>query len=466
MPKGRPPKNFTEIGYSGLRHRQGFLAEDFIIKLQGSTGQKRLREMAENDATIGGILFAMESIIMQAGWQVVRGGSEARDQKAAEFLRSNMQDLSHTWQDFVSETLTMLKFGWSYFEIVYKLRGGKAQAPQFKSRFDDNKIGWRKFALRGQETLHRWEIDQSGGISGMWQDADYVNSGTTEPTFLPIEKCILFRTKHEKNNPEGHALTRNAYKAYRIKKVIEELEAIGVERDLVGFPVLTPPETFDLNDPDNTTIKTWAKEFITHVKRDEQEGAVLPFGWTFELLGSPGQRQFNTGEIIDRWDKRIAMSMLGQFIMLGMDRTGSYALSDTQNDLFMLALVGWIESIAETINSYAVEPLMRLNSEFDSIDNLPTIEPVRPTPPNLEELSSYLFKLSRAGLVVPDEELADFLRRLAFLKESPHSKEIRIVDPNSKIRPLTAGPLSANPNGSVNPLQSKDPKAKQSTGVK
>jgi hypothetical protein len=463
--KGRPSKQLNEIGHSGLRHNLGFLREDFLQKLQGPTGQKRMREMADNDATIGGILFAMESIILQAGWQVVRGGSEDKDQKAAEFVKENMLDLSHTWQDFVSEILSLLKFGWAYFELVYKIRGGDDSDTRFKSRYDDNKIGWRKFALRSQESLHHWELDDTGGIKGMWQSPAFNgNSQMLVPTLIPIEKAILFRTKHEKNNPEGRSLLRNAYKAYRIKKVLEELEAIGVERDLVGFPVLQPPEDFDMNDPENVDVKSWAQNLITHMKRDEQEGAVVPYGWKLELLGSPGQRQFDISGTIDRWDKRIAMSMLGQFIMLGMDKTGSFALSSTQNDLFMLALVGWIENLAETINRYAVEPLIRLNPEFDSLDEMPTIEPIRPHPPDLEELSSYLFKLSRAGLVMPDEELADFLRRLAFLKERPGNKEIRIIDPNQKPKPLSPGPLSANPQGSVNPAQVKDGKAQRASG--
>jgi Protein of unknown function (DUF935) len=461
MPRsGRPPKNLNEIGFSGLRHSGGFVKEDFIIKLQGPLGQKRLREMAENDSTIGGILFAMESIIMQSGWQVVRGGTRDIDNKAAQFLQGCMVDMSHTWEDFVSGILTVLKFGWSYFEVVYKIRNGKANDPKYKSRYEDNKFGWRKFGFRAQETLFKWEFDSSGGIQGMWQMADFYNVDNKkmfQPQFIPIDKAILFRTKHEKNNPEGRAITRTAYRAYKIKKVLEELEAIGIERDLVGFPMLMPPESFDLNDPDNDDVKNWAQDLITHIKRDEQEGAVIPFGWELKLLGSPGNRQFNISETIDRWDKRIAMSMLGQFIMLGMDRTGSYALSDTQNDLFMLAMVGWIESIAQTINRHAVEPLMRLNPEFDSIDVLPSIEPVRPTPPNLEELSNYLFKLSRAGLVVPDEELADFLRKLAFIKETPSSKDIRVVDPVSQKTPKPVpgdtGPKNMNPLGSANPNQ-------------
>ena len=62
--------------------------------------------------------------------------------------------------------------------------------------------------------------------------------------------------------------------------------------------------------------------------------------------------------------------------------------------------------------------------------------------------------------ILPDEELANFLRRLAFLRESPRSKEVRIVDPNAKPKTLAMGTESANPHGSVNPLQPRDAKAR------
>ncbi len=48
------------------------------------------------------------------------------------------------------------------------------------------------------------------------------------------------------------------------------------------------------------------------------------------LLSSGGSRQFDTDKIIQRYDQRIAMSILSDFILLGSDRVGSYALGTSK----------------------------------------------------------------------------------------------------------------------------------------
>lgn len=453
--RGRPPLDLAEIGHSGLKQFNGFVHEEFLTNLVGPRGIKKFREMSENDATIGGLLFAIESIVLQAKWQVVAGSDSEKDKKAAEYIKSNMLDMSHSFQDFIVQVLSMLRYGFAPFEKVLKIRSGMDEKDsRFKSRFDDGRFGWRKLALRSQDTVDRWDFDPAGGLNGLWQRS--VSTGFRD-VFIPINKLILFRTRIHKNNPEGMSVLRNCYRAWSIKKVIEELEGIGIERDLVGLPVLIPPEEFDLDDPDNATVKSWAQDLITHIRRDEQEGVVLPPGWKLELTGSPGQRQFDTNEVIDRWDKRIAMSMLGQFIMLGMDKTGSYALSDNQSDIFMLSLVGWIENIAETINRFAVNPLIELNPDFADLENRPRIEPIRPMPPNLNELGNYVFKIAKAGLLDPnDQELANFMRKLAFLRESSKASEINVVGSNEFDRQLniqqevSQNPRSPKPEGKDN----------------
>ena len=51
---------------------------------------------------------------------------------------------------------------------------------------------------------------------------------------IPMEKCLLFRTQTHKNNPEGRSILRNAYRSWYFKKRIEEIEGVGIERDLAG----------------------------------------------------------------------------------------------------------------------------------------------------------------------------------------------------------------------------------------
>lgn len=36
-----------------------------------------------------------------------------------------MNDMQDTWSDTISEILSFLTYGWSYHEIVYKVRAGR-----------------------------------------------------------------------------------------------------------------------------------------------------------------------------------------------------------------------------------------------------------------------------------------------------------------------------------------------------
>ena len=73
---------------------------------------------------------------------------------------------------------------------------------------------------------------------------------------------------------------------------------------------------------------------VKSIRRDEYEGLVLPHGFEFELVSTGGARQFDTNAIINRYDTKIAMTVLADFIMLGHQKVGSFALSSDKTELF------------------------------------------------------------------------------------------------------------------------------------
>lgn len=153
---------------------------------------------------------------------------------------------------------------------------------------------------------------------------------------IPMSKALLFRTKVRKDNPEGRSILRNAYRSWHFKRRIQEIEGIGIERDLAGLPVIYTPEDMDIwNSEDETIsrIRAELENMVRGVRRDEREGLVLPGGFKMELLSTGGSRQFDTNAIIDRYDTRIAMTVLADFIFLGHQQNGSWALSSDKTEL-------------------------------------------------------------------------------------------------------------------------------------
>lgn len=426
--------DFKELGSTGLRRSGGTVYEEFLTTLRGIRGARVYREMADNDPTIGSMLFAIEKVITRLEWRVdpysdnsEDGETQAKDKEVADFVESCLNDMSDSWDATLSQILSMLVFGYSYHEIVYKKRGGDSNDPTKRSKFNDGKIGWRKMPIRSQETLWQWMIDEDGGIQGMIQ-SDPSSGGSHT---IPIDKALLFRTTSQKNNPEGRSILRNAYRPWFFKRRIEEIEAIGIERDLAGLPVAyLPPEYLSSTaTPEQASVLASIQAIVTSIKRNEQEGIVMPAMYDdnghkmfdLQLLSSGGSRQFDTDKTIQRYDQRMAMSILSDFILLGHDRVGSYALGSSKMDLWSMAVDSIAKNIAEVMNQYAIPRLLKLNGM--DVSRAPFLTYGEVSHVDLTEISDFVTKLAQAGVLMPDPKLEDYLRTVAGLPPAEHDAQ-------------------------------------------
>lgn len=411
-------KKYLELGTSGLHRYAGHVHEEFLRELQGRRGMELYKEMSDNDPIIGAIFFVVDMLIREVDYRVQPYSDSPEDVRMAEFVEECMMDMSHSWEDLISEILSMLIFGWSYHEIVYKRRLGDSKDPTKNSKHNDGLIGWRKMPIRAQETLWKWEFDEEGGIQGMYQQAppDWLMR------FIPIEKSLLFRTTIRKNNPEGRSVLRNAYRAWYFKKNIEEIEGIGIERDLAGLPVawVSPNILSPDASAEEKALFEEIKKIVINIRRDEQEGVIFPLAYdeqgnkmfNLELLSTGGRRQFDTSQIIARYDQRITMVVLADFILLGHEGVGSFALADEKTNIFTMALRTWVKNITEVFNAHAIPKLMRLNG-FKTTE-LPRIEPNIVSTIPFAEVGKYISELAGAGMpLFPNEEIESYLLSLA-----------------------------------------------------
>ena len=407
--------------------------EEFLRELQGVKGVHAYTEMADNDATIGAIIFAIEMLMRNCEFHVEPKGDTAKDKEAAEFVESCMNDMERTWADTLSEILSFLTYGWSWHEIVYKRRVGKNTSPLTNSKYSDGLIGWRKLPIRAQDTLFGWEYkDGTDDLLGMSQQPppDF------EKVTIPIEKSLHFRTRSRKDNPEGRSILRTAYRAYYFKKRLEEIEGYGMERDLAGFPVLYAPEGVDIwdrEDPEMAETLAYAEMIVSSIRRDALEGVVLPGGeggWKLELLASSGKRQFDTNAIIDRYDKRIATSVLADFVMLGQQQVGSFALADSKTKIFALAIGTYLDVICEVFNNQAIPRLIDINGDyFKGITDYPEMVHGDIEETDLQQFATFIKEMVGIGVIVPDEALEEEVRRIGHLPERTETSTPKEVQP-------------------------------------
>jgi hypothetical protein len=251
--------------------------------------------------------------------------------------------------------------------------------------------------------------------------------------FIPITKLLLFRTRNERNNPEGRSILRNAYRPWFFKKRIEEIEGIGIERDLAGLPVAAIPSQYlDVNaDAQQKAIGAAWKRLVTNVRRDRQEGILIPSDrdqhgnplFDFKLLASGGSRSIDTTKIVDRYDNRITATVLADFIMLGAGgRGGSHALSADKTDIFVTAIEAFLDTICDTFNRHLFPRLWKLNGK--SVETMPVMKHGDIERKDLAGLASLLTALSGAGATLfPDADLENHIREEAGLPPAAEDGE-------------------------------------------
>lgn len=398
-----------QLGSTGLRRDNGRINEEQSRNLKGDRAIRKYREMMDSEPAIAAALSLISNFIRQVEWRVEPADKSDEAREEAVDTELAFKDTSHSWNDFISEVLSMLWAGYSYFEIVYKIRRGPDQTdPKFRSKFSDGKFGWRKIEIRSQDTLTEWVFDDEGGIRGANQ-----KDAQRSEVFLPIEKSLLFRTEVHKGNPEGRSLLRPAVLPYTFSKRLKEFEAIGIERNLAGMPIMqVPPELLNPNaKPALKKTRAALEDWITKVKMDENWGGLIPgekkpggeeTGFKFELVTTSGRR-VDTDPIIRRYRNEILMLFRAQFMVLGTEGHGSFALSSNMTNLFAVALGAVLDSIAEVINMFLIPRRQRLNGIKQELD--PHIVHGDLEGRDLDQLSKYLQALTSTGLVQPSEKL-------------------------------------------------------------
>ena len=408
---------FTEIGTSGLDVSSGRPRDEFHRNLRGDRAIRTWREMSDNDPVVGSILFAIEMLLRRITWRVEpseRTEDDARATEVAEFGWSALNDMSTPWDQVVGAIVTFLPYGFSFLEQVYKIRGGSTEDSTRRSAYDDGLIGWRKWALRSQDSLVEWKLDRDGGLEAYVQRTNRPGQSTVA---IPIEKGLLFRTTSARGNPEGRSVLRNAYRPWFFKKRIEEIEGIGIERDLAGLPVAKVPAAYlDVDaSPAQKQMVGKVAEIVRDIRRDDQEGVIFPSDrdengnalFELELLTTGGRRQFDTDAIVGRYDQRIAMTVLADFILLGHENVGSFALGASKTDLFKAALTAFADEVCSVVNQYAFPRLMLLNGLDPVLSPILGYEPL--DLPTLAEIGEFLDKYAGAGGIL-DRPLEDHLR--------------------------------------------------------
>lgn len=443
-----------ELGVSGRNTYTGDIrADEFLTELRGRRAIQKYREMRDNNATIGAVMYATEQVLRDVKIKVVPANDSQQAKDEVEFVKSIFMDMEHSLEDHISEALSYLTYGFSWFEVVYKRRQGDARSGKKNSKFDDGRIGVRKIAIRAPWTVESFVVDQkTGDILGLQQEMGW----NRRPAMIPIEKSLYYRTTSFNNDPSGRSILRNAYSAYTYLNKIQAYEAIAIERELHGVPIGRMPAEYLSADAtsEQSSLKSQFEAILRDLKNNEQGYALLPSDpyvdvdgkptnqrlMDVELISANGNRSIDIDPVVKRYQHDIARSVMAEFLMLGGGNTGSYTLSKSKTDLFLRSMESYINTIVTVLNKQLIERLWQLNGLDYS--TMPKLVAGDVAPHDLREIAAFLRNLNGADITVSQHpEVVEELMAIAEIPFDREAYEERMANDT----PVAENPALPNP---------------------
>lgn len=438
------------IGLPGGNAQDGFIQQEFLPELRGPQGMRKYQEMASNDPVLGALLFAIDMPIKALEWRIEAVDDSDAAQTAREWVEDEFFHLMRTpWPDVVTNALSMNTYGFCLQELVFAKR-------------PDGSVGIDKMAMRVQETLLRWRFDPAG--TGDVVGVDQYTLNRHGMTTIPAYKFVNFRTNTARNNPEGRSLLRNCYKTYLRKESIEQAEGRAAIRS-AGIVVMRVPGRIMRADADVIDKQIFAtyKQIAATLAQDRQGSIVIPSDMDqnghrlieMEYIVADGRRPTDMTPIIERYDRRMAMTALADWLLLGQQAVGSFKLASSKTSMFAFACQAIVAAIEDPMNQVVLPRLWAVNG-FDPLV-MPRFSAGDLESTDLIALGTYLTQLASAGMpLFPDDRLEAVLRENAYLPaKSPDAAAAMAARAEAILAPKATA--VTNPSGGPQPKPPQGP---------
>lgn len=376
-------------GVSGTISYKGIInSEEYLADLSRYNAFIVYDKMRRGDGTIGNILDAIANPLIQADWRVDYG----TDDKVGEFIEHELFHGDIEFKAILREMLkTGLPFGFAVFEMIMTMRNYNGQ----------QLIGIGGLESRKQKTIYAWEtIEGKAGVT-QWVESDKYS--------IPMEKLLVFTHDKEGTNYEGVSILRRAYKHWLMKDKFYLMDAVKNERQSNGIPYAKG----DFNPAEKTEVENVLKS----IRANEQAFMVMPAS-AVEI----GFMDMKAGTTVDlmpsiaHHDRQIAKSIQLQFIDIGSNSSsGSFAASNDQKELYDLALEAIADNLAATFQKL-INKLVDVN--FSNVETYPKLIHSKVGSQDIEKLATALEKFTNAGLLTPDAEIEQTVRKLTHLPEA------------------------------------------------
>ena len=363
-----------------------FCVDGMNVDLQFPYSIKTFQEMRKNIA-IASALNAVQIIALRVGRYVEPYDQTPTHAKRAKFVdealgvsRDN-NDMTHSFDDFLREAMSMNIFGFSVHEKVFRPRLNK-----YGSKHDDGLWGIKRLPIRPQTTIEKFEMDKKNrdvlGVyqktknnSGSFTIQSLVTKKNVQGKFIPRNRFLLFKADSENGSPLGLSPLANAYDTWRELQKYKDLENIASSKNLNGLPVLYMPSEHMVDDPNDIEASTAykaIKDGLTKVGNGQQQGMILPSdreeysgggGKLYELdLKSVSSSNITSiSNIIQRLTNEIYQCLFADVLQMGNERGGNSNLASAKTSFLTYLVENRIKEIFTVINSDLIPQWFEMN---------------------------------------------------------------------------------------------------------
>lgn len=418
-----------EIGYLGLKAVNDIVNEEMKADLRWPQCLKTFDAMHYHPSVWVALEFQRVMIEKAFNQFKVVGNNDSEESKqAAEFIRWSISNMETSLRSCVREAQTAEKYGFSILVKAYEANVS-GEYPEYPYKI-------KRLSPRAQKSLSEtkpfaFDTD-TRQVLGCRQSTKNLNSLSNlffqtqeeNPTdiFIPRNKFMLFSPYSTNGNPLGRSSLIGAYKPWREIVLIEDLEVVGVSKDMSGVPVIEAPKAiFDAaaSNPNGPEAKSLAKlqqhvanlhageQAFLFLPSDVQEGSTTQKEYGVKFLGvEGGGKQFDTTQLIEQRHKAILNCFGAGFIVLGQGGSGgSFALGDMQKGLYGQLILNKIEYYAEVFNRELIPQLLALNGIKLKDKDMPKIIPGFVDDLDIDNASKAVQRVAAVGFLPQVPEL-------------------------------------------------------------
>lgn len=418
-----PRLKLGEEGFVGLRVIQKRILEESQAAFRYPAFIQTVNEM-RNNPTVGAAMNVYRMMISRVKWDV-EPPVDATDAEIARtnFVKSVMNDMTHSWSSFIEEVIPYLEYGFDVHEIVLRRR-----LYRNGSKYNDGLVGLKKLAPRSQDTIQGWVFSEDGSdLLACKQTTRYLQNPTQFASRLDPEdglvtidrdKFLLFSASATKGNPEGNSIYKNIYLAFKQLTTLQNQELIGVSKDVQGILKIAIPPQYMAPDatPDQKAALAGFQAIIDNYNAGTQRGLLVPLMldehghalFDYGLLEGKGHAKYDTEGIIRRLQSDILSALSVDVLKLGSDGSGSFSLAEQKSSILALAIDYRLREIAEVLNNHLMVTLYQMNGWDASRAAKFVYSDVQEV--SLEELGKFIQRIASTSMIEVDRPVLNRIR--------------------------------------------------------